>query len=91
MQRQTQGQDKLARGEIQDGSKIEDQDGTTIMQDDSQVNCLSFCFENGTNISHGVQRGGECLSHFSNHLGGKKGYSGWIHGVMKWDVEKKEF
>jgi hypothetical protein len=24
-------------------------------------------------------------------LGGKKGYSGWIHGVMKWDVEKKEF
>lgn len=41
----TQGQDKLALGEIQDGSKIEDQDGNTIMQDDSHVNCLSF-FDN---------------------------------------------
>jgi hypothetical protein len=41
----TQGQDKLTLGEIQDGSKIEDQDGHIIMEDDSHVNCLSF-FDN---------------------------------------------
>ncbi len=82
-------------GEIQDGSIMEDQDGNTVMEDDSHVNCLSF-FDNHVlkmkQTFHMGYKEGEKVLHISpTNWEAKKGSSGWIHGIMKWDLEKKEF